>query len=195
MEGPPEANHVSRPDRRETTLAENPAEAKARYDALLANYGKPFKEQYGWAAAALNKGRPSFADIELAMNEHDLRPYYQLASHPVHANAKGLYFKLGAFEQRGAHALATNHGFATPASNAVVSVVQTIGALLMLAPSLDSIVNVRLVQKLANSGRIGVRPGAARRGETVPTVRPRKLEGRQAARPKDLSSSGSLSLG
>ena len=123
---------------------------KARYDALLAKYGKPFKEQYGWAAATLKKGRPSFADIEFATNVDHLRPYYQLASHPVHANAKGLYFKLGAFERRGMFAAATNHGFATPASNAVVSLVQMMSALLMLAPSLDAIVNVRIIQKLVD---------------------------------------------
>jgi uncharacterized protein DUF5677 len=123
---------------------------KARYDALLSKYGKPFKEQYGWAAAALKKDRPSFADIELATNVDHLRPYYQLASHPVHANAKGLYFKLGAFKRRGTLALATNHGFATPASNAVISLIQTTSAVLMLAPSLDAIVNARLIQKLAD---------------------------------------------
>jgi hypothetical protein len=137
-------------------IAEKPPSAtvqqrlKARYDALLAKYGKPFKQQYGWAATTLKRDRPSFADIELATKVDHLRPYYQLASHPVHANAKGLYFKLGAFERRGTQALATNHGFATPASNAVMSVVQTTSALLMLAPSLDAIVNVRLIQKLAD---------------------------------------------
>jgi hypothetical protein len=137
-------------------IAEKPPSPKARerlqrrYEALLAKYGKPFKEQYGWAAATLKKDRPSFADIELATNVDHLRPYYQLASHPVHANAKGLYFKLGAFQRRGISALATNHGFATPASNAVMSLVHTISALLLLAPSLDAIVNVRLIQKLVD---------------------------------------------
>lgn len=137
-------------------IAERPPSAKIqqklklRYDALLAEYGKPLKEQYGWAAAMLKKSRPSFADIELATNVDHLRSYYQLASHPVHANAKGLYFKLGAFDRRAMLAGATNHGFATPASNAVMSLVQTTSALLMLAPSLDSIVNVRLLQKLAD---------------------------------------------
>ena len=123
---------------------------KLRYDALLARYGKPFKEQYGWAAARLEKERPTFADIELAVNVDHLRPYYQLASHPVHANAKGLYFKVGAFGRHGMFASATNHGFATPASNAVTSLVQMMATLLMIAPSLDAIMNTKLIQKLSN---------------------------------------------
>src|SRR5262249_44281282 len=75
---------------------------KLRYESVISKYGKQFKEQYGWAAAKLNKDRPSFADIELAVNLDHLRPYYQLASHPVHANSKGLYFKIGTFGRRGA---------------------------------------------------------------------------------------------
>ena len=122
---------------------------KARYDAVVAKYNKPFKEQYGWAAAALKKDRPSFADIELATNVDHLRPYYQLASHPVHANPKGLYFKLGAFRRRGRLALATNHGFVLPASSAIVSAIQTISALMMMAPSVDAMVNVKALQRLS----------------------------------------------
>jgi hypothetical protein len=122
---------------------------RVRYDSMIAKYGKSFKEQYGWAAAKLSKDRPSFADIELAVNVDHLRPYYQLASHPVHANSKGLYFKLGAFGRRGMLAIATNHGFASPASNAVVSAVHTISALMMIVPSVDAIVNTKLIQQLS----------------------------------------------
>lgn len=123
---------------------------RLRYDALIATYGKAFGEQYGWAAVALGRDRPSFADIELAVNLDHLRPYYQLASHPVHANAKGLYFKLGSWRRRGQLAIATNHGFASPAASAVVSIVQTLVALMMILPSVDSIVNVKLVEQLAD---------------------------------------------
>jgi hypothetical protein len=122
---------------------------KARYDLVVAKYKKPFKEQYGWAAAALDKDRPSFADIELATKVDHLRPYYQLASHPVHANSKGLHFKLGAFRRRGRLALATNHGFVLPASSAIVSAIQTISALMMMAPSVDAMVKVKLIQQLS----------------------------------------------
>jgi hypothetical protein len=123
---------------------------KTRYDAVVAKYGKEFKDQYGWAAEQLKKERPSFVDIELAVNLDHLRPYYQLASHPVHANSKGLYFKLGALGRRGMLASATNHGFATPASTAVISAIQILCALMMLAPSLDAIVNIKLIKKLSH---------------------------------------------
>lgn len=136
-------------------IAERPPSLKAQqklklqYDSVISKYREEFKEQYGWAAAWLRKGRPTFADIELSVDLDHLRPYYQLASHPVHANSKGLYFKIGAFGRRGALASATNHGFATPASNAVVSAVQIIVPLMMIAPSLDAIVNTELVRRLS----------------------------------------------
>jgi hypothetical protein len=141
--------------RYEERIAERPPSQKAqdtlraRHEALMAKYKKPFGGQYGWAAAALNKDRPSFADIELATNVDHLRPYYQLASHPVHANPKGLHFKLGAFRRRGRLALATNHGFALPASSAIVAAIQTISALMMMAPSVDAMVNVKVIQQLS----------------------------------------------
>lgn len=121
---------------------------------MIHQYNKPFKEQYGWAAAHLKKERPSFADIELAVGLDHLRPYYQLASHPVHANAKGLYFKLGAFGRRRRLAGATNHGFAMPASTALVSAVQLFSALMMLAPSLDSIISAKLIQQLSKEAEL-----------------------------------------
>jgi hypothetical protein len=127
---------------------------KQRYDSMLAKYGKPFKEQYGWAASVLAHPRPSFADIELAVKLDHLRPYYQLASHPVHANSKGLYFKIGAFRRRGIAASATNHGFATPASSAFVSASQILMALMMVVPSLDAIMNVKLVRQLSEEAEI-----------------------------------------
>lgn len=67
----------------------------------------------------------------------------------MHANAKGLYFKLGAFGRLGRLASATNHGFAMPASTALVSAVQLFSVLLMLAPSVDSIVNAKVIQQLS----------------------------------------------
>jgi hypothetical protein len=75
---------------------------KTRYDAVVAKYGKEFKDQYGWAAEQLKKERPSFVDIELAVNLDHLRP------------------------------------------------IQILCALMMLAPSLDAIVNIKLIKKLSH---------------------------------------------
>ena len=62
---------------------------------LIAKYGKPFKGDYGWAASALKKDRPSFADIEDAVHFEHWRPYFKMASDNTHANAHGMMFPVG----------------------------------------------------------------------------------------------------
>jgi hypothetical protein len=37
------------------------------YDAVKKQFGKPFCNDYGWAADELNKEKPTFADIEKAV--------------------------------------------------------------------------------------------------------------------------------
>ena len=65
---------------------------------LLDRFGKSFDGHYGWASHILKPGTNepvrSFTDIEEVVLPH-LRPYYQLASHNVHAKAKGIYHRLG----------------------------------------------------------------------------------------------------
>src|SRR5262249_48456603 len=75
-----------------------------RYQDLITKYKKPFAGPYGWASEKLNhhdKHKTTFADIEAAVNIDHLRPYYKLASHPVHANPKGICFKIGSFSSKG----------------------------------------------------------------------------------------------
>ena len=71
-------------------------ELKAEHDKLVERFGRSFKEEYGWAASALGKGRPTIWDIEESVALEHLRPYYRMASANVHANAHGVYYRLGA---------------------------------------------------------------------------------------------------
>ena len=51
-----------------------------RYDSLVARFGKAFGLDYGWAASALGKDRPTFVDIEEDVGLDHLRPYYVMAN-------------------------------------------------------------------------------------------------------------------
>lgn len=62
-------------------------------DRLSEKYGRSFRRNYGWAAAALDKQNPTFADIEKAAGYNHMRGYYRMASHGVHSNPKCLTFR------------------------------------------------------------------------------------------------------
>jgi hypothetical protein len=66
------------------------------YDSVIAKYGPQFgKGDYGWASQHLAKKKPTFKDIEAAVQIDHFRAHYRLASHSVHANPKGVFFALG----------------------------------------------------------------------------------------------------
>jgi hypothetical protein len=70
-------------------------------DEVAARFGSEIRGRtdYEWAREYLDlkdkKKPPSFRDIEAAVGIHYLRPYFRLACHNVHANAKGAFFRLG----------------------------------------------------------------------------------------------------
>lgn len=122
-----------------------------RVSALLQRFGKPFGNDYGWAADALAKENPSFADIERAVNVDHWRPYYRLASHNVHANPKGIFFKLGLIEETGLLlAGASNYGLADPGQGTALSLLHVTCALNQLHPTFDGIVVVKILQDLCD---------------------------------------------
>jgi hypothetical protein len=75
------------------------AEIQKDYEEVVRLYGDTFKTQYGWAASALGRNKPSLKDIEKATGIDHLRAHYRMASHNVHANPKGVFFKLGLFKE------------------------------------------------------------------------------------------------
>ncbi len=121
---------------------------KKSRDILVNTYGKSFGSQYGWAANVLEKERPNFFDIEKATGMDHIRPYYKMASHNVHANAKGIQFRLGLAEgEELLLAGPSNYGLADPAQNIAVSILDTTTALLTLVNNLDSIVMEKLMTR------------------------------------------------
>jgi hypothetical protein len=117
-------------------------------DALVNKYGKSFGTTYGWAADALENKTPNFFDIEKAAGMAHMRPYYKMASHNIHANPKGIRFRLGlAKEGKVLLAGPINYGLADPAQNIAVSILETTTPLLRLVDNIDSIVMGKLMAR------------------------------------------------
>ncbi|MCW2984420.1 MAG: hypothetical protein JWR63_1990 [Conexibacter sp.] len=58
---------------------------RQRRDALVERFGASYVEDYGWAAATLDKSRPTFYDLERAADMEHWRPHFKWASEGVHA--------------------------------------------------------------------------------------------------------------
>jgi hypothetical protein len=119
---------------------------------LLDRFGRSFDGHYGWASHILKPGTNepvrSFTDIEEVVLPH-LRPYYQLASHNVHAKAKGIYHRLGLM---GDHEIllsgASNSGLADPGQNAALFLGQVTTVLGLLQPTFDTTMMMKVVNRL-----------------------------------------------
>jgi hypothetical protein len=115
---------------------------KAVRDKLVARFGSSYKNNYGWASSALDKDDPTFSDIEEDSGLDHLRPYYKLASHNVHANPKGVMFRLGLLGNTQNILLAgpSNFGFTDPAQGTAISLGLITVTLLTSKPTIDNLV-------------------------------------------------------
>lgn len=127
-------------------------EIESAYQSALQKYGKEFGEQFGWAAGYVGKTRrPTVADIQKAANIDHLGPYYKMASHNVHANPKGVFFKLGLVgEAEVLLAGPSNAGLTDPGHATALSLMQISSALMKQNPTADSMVSVKIMQRLAD---------------------------------------------
>lgn len=104
--------------------------------AITSKYEADYDSEYGWAAVALKKRKPSFADIEKAVGLDHFRPYYKFASHNVHANPKGIFYRLCVLGDRSILPTgATNVGLTDPAQNTAIAVARATAVVAQLAPS------------------------------------------------------------
>lgn len=128
---------------------------KDAFDAMIAKHGAAFGTQYGWAAKDLKLSKPTFADIEKAVNFEHFRPYYKLASHGVHANPKGIYFQLGMMDHADIIMVGpTNFGLADPGQNTAISLMQISCVLIQLAPTIDTLILCQLMGQVATEAGI-----------------------------------------
>ena len=67
----------------------------AEYRKAIEEFGKEFKNPYGWAADCLNNQRPSFRDIEKLVFDENARHLYRMANQSIHVSARNLYSRPG----------------------------------------------------------------------------------------------------
>jgi hypothetical protein len=125
-------------------------EIKLGYEHLISRFGPPYKSDYGWAAPVLQKEKPTFRDLEEEVELDHLRPFYKMASHNVHANPKGVFFKLGLYPESSDILLAgpSNTGLADPGHGAAISLGQITVALLTTRPNIDRLVICDILMRL-----------------------------------------------
>ena len=122
-----------------------------RKDELIARFGQNYKNSYGWASAVLANPNPTFADIEKRVNLNHLRPYYRLASHSVHANPKGIFFKLGLLENSQILLTGSSHlGLCDPGQLTAISLANISVALLAHKPTIDTNIFARTMLRFSN---------------------------------------------
>ncbi len=123
---------------------------KSRYDDLKNRFGNDYCHPYGWASAHLQMPKPTFRDIEKASGISHFRSYYRLASHNVHANPKGIFYKLGLIDDRDILLTGpSNGGLADPGCCTAISLAQTACPLMKLHTSFDTLVIMKILQELS----------------------------------------------
>lgn len=134
----------------EPLTKEEYSEMRELYIGLIERFGKSYKNEYGWAAEAIGNDRPTFKDIEQVAGLKHLRPYYKMASHNVHANPRGIFFKLGLYPESGDILLAgpSNVGLTDPGHSTALSLGQITVTLLTHSPNLDRLVVCSILVKL-----------------------------------------------
>jgi len=116
---------------------------------LINRFGRSFEAQFGWAAESLACNNPQFWQIEKAAKIGHYSAHYRMASHNVHANPKSIFFKLGIIN--GARLLLagpSNAGLADPGHGTAISLVQASTPLVLVNPTLDAIIFLKLVARL-----------------------------------------------
>lgn len=123
---------------------------QAARDELVERFGKPFRENYGWAALDLGNPHPTIGQIEESVGLQHWRPYYGMASDNVHANAHGAYYRLGSNPVTSGLLLAgaSDLGLADPGHSAAISLHQITTVLLATKPDLYGIVIMKILQRL-----------------------------------------------
>jgi hypothetical protein len=126
-------------------------EIREKYLHYINKFGLSYKNPHGWASAALAKDHPTIADIESDVGLAHMRPYYKMASHNVHANPEGIFFKLGLIPESGDILLTgpSNLGLPDPGHSTAISLLQITTTLLFSsAMNLDRMVILMILINL-----------------------------------------------
>jgi len=126
-----------------------------KYLSACRKYGKGFSKNYGWIPKnILEANDRKFIKIEESLKMDKFHPFYTLASHNIHAGAKGLNFRLGLFQDSPKSKLLlagpSNYGLADPGQGAAMSLNQITVCLLTSKPSMERLIIVTTMLQIVN---------------------------------------------
>jgi hypothetical protein len=124
---------------------------KKKHDKLIKKFGNKFGRDYGWAAEIFpEKGRIHFSDIEEKVGMQHMRSYYKMACNNVHANPRGVFFRLGLSNTKEDILLSgpSNTGLADPANGTALSICQITTTFLLHETNIDRIVESKALLSL-----------------------------------------------
>lgn len=117
--------------------SEELAALRSRVDGLRERHGKDFATPFGWAGPFLGNRSPKFLHLEESLALDFFKPYYRMASHPIHATAKGLAFSLeGLRDDAVDYGGRTGMGIADPGQSMAMSLLKLTTELLTHQPTL-----------------------------------------------------------
>lgn len=126
-------------------------ELRRRSDALCERFGRSFRNAYGWAASALGRENPTFADIERTVGLDHMRAHYRMSSHGVHSNPKGVMWNIGLMgKETKLLSGYSNAGLADPGHASLVSLLQCTTSLLTLKPDADVLLSLVALEILVD---------------------------------------------
>ena len=133
--------------------AEELADIDARCALALDAVGEEVEGDWGWAAPALTKGKPTFAALEKAVEMDHWRPRYKWASQHIHSGHRPSNKLLGACEARQPLMLVgrSNSGFTDPLHMTAISLLQITTIVLFQNPNIDRVVYSKILMTLSNS--------------------------------------------
>ena len=115
---------------------------------LIEEYGKEFKQDWGWIPESISKNKNFRALAEYAEMDH-LYPYYKLSSAAVHGLSRGFY-RLGLREdcqQKFLVCGSSNYGLEDPIQNAAISLSQITTCLLNVETNFENQLIILTMQK------------------------------------------------
>lgn len=135
----------------EKLTAEEFGAIQEKYEYYINRFGARYRKQNGWASSALGKKELTIANIEADVGLAHMRPYYQMACNNIHANPKGIFFKLGLIPESGDILLTgpSNLGLSDPGHSSAISLLQITTNLLASGPmNLDRLVILTILTNL-----------------------------------------------
>ena len=126
-------------------------EINKEFEVVTARYGTRFNSHYGWASYHLNQKKPTFQNLEEAVQQNSMPPTYKQASLKVHAGVAGLVRSLG--DLTGEHVTligASNAGLEEPAINTAISLTQMTSLLYGKSKKIESMIELATLWVLSN---------------------------------------------